>query len=93
MLIQAENAPLHSCYSTYANLDVAYRTEQWPGEPIYTNYAKWKGTLDYIFYKPSQGMHVRDVMSLPAEARMKPGLPNESFASDHVSLLARFGVV
>ncbi|KAJ2746505.1 RNA exonuclease ngl2 [Coemansia sp. BCRC 34301] len=91
-LIQTDNVPLRSCYSTYADLDVAYRTKQWPGEPIYTNYAKWKGTLDYIFYWPGQGLHVQGVMSLPDEARMKPGLPNESFASDHVALLARFGV-
>ncbi|KAJ2457593.1 RNA exonuclease ngl2 [Coemansia sp. RSA 2424] len=90
--IQAENAPLRSCYSTYADLDVAYRTEQWPGEPVFTNYAKWKGTLDYIFFRPGQGLHAQAVMSLPAERHMKPGLPNETFPSDHVALLARFGV-
>ncbi|KAJ2380198.1 RNA exonuclease ngl2 [Coemansia sp. RSA 2611] len=90
-LIQADNDPLRSCYGTYADLDESYRTEQWVGEPIYTNYAKWNGTLDYIFYRPGQGLDVRDVMSLPAEERMKPGLPNEVFASDHVALLARFG--
>ncbi|KAJ2067269.1 RNA exonuclease ngl2, partial [Coemansia sp. RSA 2337] len=89
-LIQADNDPLRSCYSTYADLDASYRTEQWVGEPIYTNYAKWKGTLDYIFYRPGQGLDVRDVMSLPAEGRMKPGLPNVTFPSDHVALLARF---
>ncbi|KAJ2040599.1 RNA exonuclease ngl2 [Coemansia sp. S3946] len=88
--IQADNDPLRSCYSTYAELDTSYRTEQWVGEPIYTNYAKWKGTLDYIFYRPGQGLDVRDVMSLPAEGRMKPGLPNVTFPSDHVALLARF---
>ncbi|KAJ2735013.1 RNA exonuclease ngl2 [Coemansia sp. BCRC 34962] len=90
-LIQADNDPLKSCYGTYADLDASYRTEQWAGEPIYTNYAKWKGTLDYIFYQPGRGLDVRDVMSLPAEERMKPGLPNESFPSDHVALLVRFG--
>ncbi|KAJ2795156.1 RNA exonuclease ngl2 [Coemansia furcata] len=90
-LIQADNSPLRSCYSTYADLDASYRTEQWVGEPIYTNYAKWKGTLDYIFYRPGQGLDVHDIMSLPAEGRLKPGLPNERFASDHVSLLVRFG--
>ncbi|KAJ2009583.1 RNA exonuclease ngl2 [Coemansia thaxteri] len=92
-LLQMENPILlRSCYSTYAELDPTYATKQWPGEPIYTNYAKWSGTLDYIFYAPTRGLAVRDVLSLPAEQRMKPGLPNETFASDHVALAARFGL-
>ncbi|KAJ2348405.1 RNA exonuclease ngl2 [Coemansia erecta] len=88
--MQAEGQVLESCYATYANVDPAYRTEQWLGEPIYTNYSLWKGTLDYIFYSPNRGLSVREVMSLPSEARLKPGIPNDTFASDHVSLVARF---
>ncbi|KAI7834226.1 Endonuclease/exonuclease/phosphatase [Kickxella alabastrina] len=88
--IQADNQPMRSCYDTYADLDPSYRTDQWKGEPIYTNYTSWKGTLDYIFYTPGLGLEVRKILSLPAESRLKPGLPNEVFSSDHVSILARF---
>ncbi|KAJ1733104.1 RNA exonuclease ngl2 [Coemansia biformis] len=90
--MQAECQPLVSCYGTYVELDPSYATPQWNGEPIYTNYAKWKGTLDYIFFSPGRGISVREVFSLPAEILMKPGLPNETFASDHVSVLARFSI-
>ncbi|KAI8325993.1 Endonuclease/exonuclease/phosphatase [Martensiomyces pterosporus] len=107
-LMQAAFPPLRSSYGTYADIDASYRTDQWQGEPIYTNYAKWKGTLDYIFYTPATpylhadpsakacgdggptSLEAREVLSLPPESRMKPGLPNETFASDHVSLMARF---
>ncbi|KAJ3027012.1 hypothetical protein HDV00_011467 [Rhizophlyctis rosea] len=54
--------PLHSAYSTYRTSDPSHTvnpdwkdtvTESgdpvWDGEPTYTNYAIWKGTLDYIF--------------------------------------------
>ncbi|KAJ2787866.1 RNA exonuclease ngl2 [Coemansia interrupta] len=82
--------PMRSCYGTYADLDPSYRTTQWDGEPIFTNYTAWKGTLDYIFYTPQCGLEVRQVMSLPTVDSMKPGLPNEVFGSDHVSILARF---
>ncbi|KAJ2234821.1 RNA exonuclease ngl2 [Coemansia sp. RSA 485] len=87
---QNDFAPMRSCYGTYADLDPSYRTDKWAGEPIYTNYTAWKGTLDYIFYTPGLGLDVREIMSLPAERLMKPGLPNETFPSDHVSVLARF---
>ncbi|KAJ2697219.1 RNA exonuclease ngl2 [Coemansia spiralis] len=90
--MQAECQPLTSCYGTYADLDPTYATPQWKGEPIFTNYAKWKGTLDYILLSPGRGISVRDVLSLPPVSQMKPGLPNETFASDHVSVLARFDV-
>ncbi|KAJ1668321.1 RNA exonuclease ngl2 [Coemansia sp. RSA 1813] len=88
--IQRDYEPLKSCYSTYTDLDSAYRTEQWQGEPIFTNYTDWKGTLDYIFFTSGSGISLREVLSLPEEKRMKPGLPNDTFPSDHVSLIARF---
>ncbi|KAJ2770995.1 RNA exonuclease ngl2 [Coemansia nantahalensis] len=90
--MEAECTPLTSSYGTYADLDPSYATPQWKGEPIYTNYAKWKGTLDYIFYSAGRGISVRHVLSLPPAGQMKPGLPNETFSSDHVSLLSRFDV-
>ncbi|KAI9505109.1 RNA exonuclease ngl2 [Coemansia spiralis] len=89
--IQDDYQPMQSCYGTYSELDPSYRTEQWHGEPIFTNYAIWKGTLDYIFFTPeTTSLVLREVLSLPAEKRMKPGLPNDTFPSDHVSLIARF---
>ncbi|KAJ2365476.1 RNA exonuclease ngl2, partial [Coemansia sp. RSA 2610] len=87
--LQSEFPPMRSCYDTYADLDPSYRTEQWAGEPIYTNYSLWKGTLDYIFYSPA-GLSTREVLSLPVEEQLKPGIPNDTFASDHVALVARF---
>ncbi|KAJ2847691.1 RNA exonuclease ngl2 [Coemansia brasiliensis] len=88
--IQSESQPFKSCYATYADLDPTYRTDQWPGEPIYTNYSLWKGTLDYIFYAPENGLCVREVLSLPPEKQLEPGIPNDTFASDHISLAVRF---
>ncbi|KAJ1788003.1 RNA exonuclease ngl2 [Coemansia sp. RSA 2399] len=88
--IQRDYKPLRSCYGTYADLDSSYRTEQWQGEPIFTNYTEWKGTLDYIFFAPDSGISLREVLSLPEEKHLKPGLPNDAFPSDHISLIARF---
>ncbi|KAJ2725317.1 RNA exonuclease ngl2 [Coemansia sp. Benny D115] len=88
--IQADYQPMRSCYSTYTDLDPTYHTDQWKGEPIYTNYTAWKGTLDYIFYTPDRGLVAREIMSLPKKTEMDPGLPNETFGSDHLSILARF---
>ncbi|KAJ2554266.1 RNA exonuclease ngl2 [Coemansia sp. RSA 1933] len=88
--IQRDYTPLRSCYGTYADLDSTYLTEQWQGEPIFTNYTDWKGTLDYIFFVPDSGIYLREVLSLPEEKHLKPGLPNDTFPSDHVSLVARF---
>ncbi|PIA19553.1 hypothetical protein COEREDRAFT_5383 [Coemansia reversa NRRL 1564] len=90
--IQRESEPLTSCYSTYADLDTSYRTDQWQGEPIYTNYTNWKGTLDYILYTPAAGLSLQSVLSLPPEIQLKPGLPNDVFPSDHISLVARFDI-
>ncbi|KAJ2400299.1 RNA exonuclease ngl2 [Coemansia sp. RSA 2559] len=88
--IQKEFKPLRSCYSTYADLDSSYHTEKWQGEPIFTNYTEWKGTLDYIFFAPDSGISLREVLSLPEEKHLKPGLPNDALPSDHISLIARF---
>jgi len=53
-----EYPPLRSVYSTYRSTDPNHsRNPNWfpdldpyEGEPTYTNYTEWKGTLDYIFY-------------------------------------------
>lgn len=87
--IEDRYGELVSCYGGYAYLDPTYKTDQWEGEPIYTNYTGWKGTLDYIFYGPER-LKATQVLSLPAEDRMKPGLPNNIYASDHVSLMSKF---
>ncbi|KAJ1678070.1 RNA exonuclease ngl2 [Spiromyces aspiralis] len=108
---QTKTTPFASAYSTYAQLVPEYKADKWDGEPKYTNYTGWKGTLDYIFVQKEQfaftdkatGLdgwpikitdgrlkaRVRQVLSLPSTDEMEPGLPNKSFSSDHVSLMAR----
>ncbi len=60
------------------------------GEPIFTNYtAKFKGTLDYIFYTPSR-LRILAVTSPPDESDIRnvagDGLPCPCYPSDHVLL-------
>ncbi|KAJ1920572.1 RNA exonuclease ngl2 [Mycoemilia scoparia] len=97
--------PFTSAYSIYTDIDPGYKAEDWDGEPKYTNYTNWKGTLDYIFiqnhhhngsYNGSESklngrgrLKVRQIMSLPSQDEMEPGLPNDTFPSDHVALMAR----
>ncbi|KAJ2083140.1 RNA exonuclease ngl2 [Coemansia sp. RSA 988] len=90
--VQNEQQPFTSCYATYADLDPSYRTDQWQGEPIYTNYTNWKGTLDYILFTSGSCLSLRSVLSLPSETQLKPGLPNDIFPSDHISLVAQFDI-
>ena len=48
---------LASAYASYTSHDLSHSSmlssdlsSPWTGEPRYTNYSSWKGTLDYIFY-------------------------------------------
>jgi CCR4-NOT transcription complex subunit 6 len=59
-------------------------------EPLFTNYtAKFKGTLDYIFYTPSR-LRVLAATSMPEEQEIKAvsgeGLPSACYPSDHMLL-------
>ena len=87
------------------------------GEPSFTNYTLWKGTLDYIFWmidfdqdplqnvktvsetlkeEKTLSLHPKDqiwvrflrVLTLPSVGNCLPGLPNSTFPSDHLALMA-----
>ncbi|KAJ3159410.1 hypothetical protein HDU86_001728 [Geranomyces michiganensis] len=79
-------------FSTLPRLRSAYATyRENGGEPLFTNYAIWRGTLDYIFVcEPQAGVESQKsmvnfarVLELPDAADVEPGLPNGDFASDH----------
>ncbi|KAJ3170504.1 hypothetical protein HDU87_008739 [Geranomyces variabilis] len=85
---------LRSAYATY-------RPEG--GEPLFTNYTNWKGTLDYVFLCEPDNVDIRlearatkknykvsftKILELPDATHLEPGLPNSDFASDHVCLMA-----
>ena len=60
----------------------------------FTNLTRtFKGTLDYILYT-SNSLAPTAVLELPDELEVKPrhntGLPNETWCSDHIALLAEF---
>eukprot|EP01034_Spumella_vulgaris_P023683 gene23683-29928_t len=66
-------------------------------EPQFTNYtAKFKGTLDYIFYTPSR-LRIMAVTSLPEEDEIRAssgeGLPSTSYPSDHMMLCCDVAMV
>lgn len=59
-------------------------------EPAFTNYtARFKGTLDYIYYTPSR-LRVLAATSMPEEADLRAtsgeGLPSACYPSDHLML-------
>ena len=60
-------------------------------------YSLFKGTLDYIFFQISDhstdsnlSINPVSILSIPNQVYLDPGLPNENFSSDHISLLATF---
>jgi mRNA deadenylase 3'-5' endonuclease subunit Ccr4 len=91
------------CKSVYADYDTLHPemlAERWPGEPAYTNYTVWKGTLDYIFMVEQDtskgrygGIELERVLKLPPPSALQPGLPNEVYGSDHLCIMAEFSWV
>lgn len=57
-------------------------------EPYYTNYASWKGTLDYIMIGTSCDYTIdeRQLLQIPDWKGLEPGLPNDAWPSDHVPI-------
>ncbi len=54
-------------------------------EPDFTTFTtSWHGTLDYIFLLGE--IHVQQILELPSLSLIEPGIPNDLFPSDHVSL-------
>jgi CCR4-NOT transcription complex subunit 6 len=68
-------------------------------EPTFTNYtAKFKGTLDYIWYTPSllrvmAGANMPDQHELISVSGKGAGLPCVSYPSDHISLCCDVAMV
>mmetsp|Transcript_13036 Transcript_13036/g.39493 ORF Transcript_13036/g.39493 Transcript_13036/m.39493 type:complete len:591 (+) Transcript_13036:158-1930(+) len=63
-------------------------------EPKFTNVTRdFKGTLDYILYT-SDSLAPAALLELPDEGEVKPrastGLPNDTWSSDHIALMAQF---
>ncbi|KAJ3296743.1 hypothetical protein HK104_001253 [Borealophlyctis nickersoniae] len=111
---------LHSCYATYRATDPSHTVNPdwkdghgsgnetlWDGEPTYTNFTEWKGTLDYIFVAEESEQEravdvgprrqqtfvvVDNVLEIPREEYLQPGIPNQHFPSDHVPLMAGIGL-
>jgi hypothetical protein len=80
---------LKSVYSSYGKIDE--NSVQIYGEPKFTHYGTFfKGTLDYIFIAADGKLECKELLKLPSEKDMEPGLPNGLFGSDHVPLMCRF---
>lgn len=67
------------------------------GEPPFTTWkfradaGEKKSTIDYIFWTAPEVLHLQSVLELADEATIGPAaLPSASFASDHLSLAAKF---
>ena len=72
-----------SCYAHYASISDEHQDN---GEPLCTTSTRdWNGTLDYIFI---HGCRVNGLLELPKMVQVAPGIPNETFPSDHVPLMA-----
>jgi RNA exonuclease NGL2 len=68
------------------------------GEPPFTTWkfrddaGEKKSTIDYIFWSVPEVLRLQSVLELADEATIGPAaLPSASFASDHLSLAAKFG--
>lgn len=95
-LSDAKKYPLlHSVYRNYTDLVPVKPCEFWSGEPPYTNYTTWKGTLDYIFIFPikkeveeAKSLELIGVLEIPPEELLskQTALPSDIFPSDHISI-------
>jgi len=92
---------LRSVYGNYTTLVPSVKSnEYWTGEPPYTNFTAWKGTLDYIFMFPIKQEHekekesllLRSILEIPPEnvLNIQTALPSDTFPSDHISIGCTF---
>ncbi|KAJ3197645.1 Glucose-repressible alcohol dehydrogenase transcriptional effector [Irineochytrium annulatum] len=84
---------LESAYARYQAMDSnhvpGWERSVWEGEPFYTNFGVYRGTLDYIMHEPGP-VRLRAITALMAKEELEPGLPNAHFPSDHLPLIAAF---
>lgn len=95
--------PLASAYASMASGDsgsdsaalrLKRRLDPLTGEPRFTNITRdFKGTLDYILYS-TDFLAPSGALELPDESEVRrknnSGLPNDSWSSDHIALMAEF---
>jgi mRNA deadenylase 3'-5' endonuclease subunit Ccr4 len=91
-----------SAYSVYQKVTTDYETipgNDWTGEPAFTNYTEFKGTLDYIFTETVEGTNgagrqvvpcLTRLLKIPSSNFLEPGLPNWNFPSDHIPIVAEY---
>ncbi|TPX74285.1 hypothetical protein CcCBS67573_g04439 [Chytriomyces confervae] len=92
-----------SAYSQYrtsdqGHPDMSTTSQQWAGEPSYTCFDTWRGTLDYIMVLEELRQAARklvpvQVLQIPRPQWLEPGLPNLRFPSDHVPIMAEVAVI
>ncbi|KAI9353543.1 Endonuclease/exonuclease/phosphatase [Obelidium mucronatum] len=104
LLEQVKSFGLYSsAYCTYrthheSHSDLSTVESPWDGEPSYTSFDDWRGTLDYIMYRKEAEkdseweLQVKSVLKIPEAKWLEPGLPNLRFPSDHVPILTEFRV-
>ncbi|KAL1915501.1 uncharacterized protein VTP21DRAFT_6625 [Calcarisporiella thermophila] len=87
----------NSAYNQYSSVDGSRSSAL--GEPIHSVYTHFfKALLDYIFVvepqqgKPEDEWRATALLKMPEEEELQPALPNEEFASDHISMMAEFGL-
>ncbi|EXB97553.1 hypothetical protein L484_003397 [Morus notabilis] len=88
--------PLASAYASFPVLAGDEKRLQFMDtkakEPLFTNFTKnFAGTLDYIFYTENS-LRVEGLLELLDCERLGPGLPSSVWPSDHIALMARFGL-
>jgi mRNA deadenylase 3'-5' endonuclease subunit Ccr4 len=82
-----------SAYDQYTNLHPELSSNEWLGEPKFTNYTEWIGTLDYIMLRQDKHHHLFElqrILRLPDEKDCQPGLPNQIYSSDHLCIMAEY---
>jgi len=89
-----KNLPLlESAYQNYTKLVNVKPNQYWDGEPPFTSYSAWKGTLDYIFtFKGQTSLILKRILELPKEdeVNVQTALPNDTQPSDHLYLIGEF---
>jgi mRNA deadenylase 3'-5' endonuclease subunit Ccr4 len=87
--------PCRSAYAEYTTLHPELASTEWEGEARFTNYATWKGTLDYIMQvmdEESKDVKLLQLLRLPNEDMCQPGLPNRVYSSDHLCIMAEYAL-
>ena len=80
-----ERAPLHLTSLYEKALGEHPNTNVTPG---------FTGTLDYVFFRPSDSLRIVNLLALPDQGspELEGGLPNHSHPSDHLPIGADFAV-